>query len=165
MRGRALLLLATLLSTGVSAATVRNGASLSVDGTTYVLWGIEAPALAQTCARDWPAGQEAARALEDLIRDKDVVCDLRDKDRAGRQTALCRADGVDLAEAMVKSGMAWAKLGVTRGYIQQEARAAAGYLGVHGRRCQQPEAWRAKHASPEFQRDESGASGATNETD
>ena len=67
---------------------------------------------------------------------------------------MCTADGVDLGEALVRQGMAWARLGVPRGYVVQEAQAASRFLGVHNHHCEQPDIWRSKNAR--FQRDETG---------
>ena len=54
--------------------------------------------------------------------------------------------------------MAWAKLGVSHGYVVQEAQAASRFLGVHNHHCEQPDIWRSKNQ--QFQRGEgSGAQG------
>jgi endonuclease YncB( thermonuclease family) len=150
------LLAATVLSPSPSASAiaVSDAGGVTVDGTTYSLWGIEAPAPAQTCSGGWPAGQMYERALAELMEGKTVTCEVRDKDRSGRTTAVCRANGVDLGEALVRQGMAWAKLGVPHGYVVQEAQAASRILGVHNRHCEQPDIWRSKNE--QFQRDEAG---------
>jgi endonuclease YncB( thermonuclease family) len=150
-----LFLLATaLLTPPASAATVSSAGSVTVDGTTYTLWGIESPEPAQTCFAGWPAGQLAEQALAELTEGKTVTCEARDKDRMGRTVAVCRADGVDLGEALVSQGMAWAKLGISHGYVVQEAQAASRYVGLHSHRCEQPDIWRSRNS--QFQRDEAG---------
>jgi endonuclease YncB( thermonuclease family) len=152
------LLVTALLAPPASAAPVSDAGSVTVDGTTYTLWGIASPALAQTCSAGWPAGELAQQALAELTRGKTVTCEARDKDRSGRTVAVCKADGVDLGEALVRQGMAWAKLGVSHGYVVQEAQSASRFLGVHNHRCEQPEIWRSKNA--QFRRDEGGSSGS-----
>ena len=91
-----------------------------------------------------------------MVDGKTVTCEARDKDRSGRTVAVCKADGVDLGGALVREGMAWAKLGVSHGYVVQEAQAASRFLGVHDHHCEQPDIWRSKNQ--QFQRGEgSGA--------
>ena len=148
------LLVAAILAPPASATPVSSAGSVAVGGTTYALWGIEAPEPAQTCANGWPAGRLAERALAELTEGKTVTCEPRDKDRAGRTAAVCTADGLDLGEAMVRQGMAWSRLGVAHGYVVQEAQAASRYLGVHNHHCEQPTVWRSKNM--QFQRDEAG---------
>lgn len=155
MNIRLSLLVAATLAASVSAATVSDAGSLTVDGTTYALWGIESPAPAQTCSRGWPAGQLAEQALAQLVEGKTVTCEARDKDRAGRTVAVCTADGVDVGQALVREGMAWAKLGVSHGYVVQEAQSASRFLGVHNHHCEQPALWRSRNE--QFQRNEGGS--------
>ena len=158
MNIRLSLLVAATLAPSASAATVPGAGSVTLDGMTYGLWGIEAPAAAQTCSGGWPAGQLAEQALERLVEDKTVTCEVRDKDRLGRTVAVCKADGVDLGEAMVREGMAWSKLGMSHGYVVQETQAASRFLGVHNHHCEQPDIWRSRNR--QFQRTEGGGSGS-----
>jgi endonuclease YncB( thermonuclease family) len=156
MKIRFSLLVAATLAPSASAATVPGAGSITFDGTTYGLWGIDSPAPTQTCGGGWPAGQLAEQALTRLVEGKTVICEARDKDRLGRTLAVCKADGVDLGEALVREGMAWAKLGVSHGYVVQEAQSASRFLGVHNHHCEQPDIWRSKNA--QFQRNEGGGS-------
>lgn len=158
MNIRLSLLVAATLAPSASAATVPGAGSVTIDGMTYGLWGIESPAPAQTCSGGWPAGRLAEQALGRLIEGKTVACEARDKDRLGRTVAVCKADGVDLGETLVRQGMAWARLGVAHGYVVQEAQAASRFLGVHNHHCEQPDTWRSKNA--QFQRNEGGGSGS-----
>jgi endonuclease YncB( thermonuclease family) len=151
------LLLALLVCVAPAAGqTPADDGLLSVDGTSYSLWGIEIPPRAQTCGRGWPAGEEAARALAQLTDGKALACEPRGKDRSGHPAAVCRADGVDVGAEMVRAGLAWARLGIAKGYVLDEARAAALYLGVHGHRCLQPDVWRTKNEDQQFERREGG---------
>lgn len=158
MNIRLSLLVAATLVPSASAATVPGAGSVTIDGMTYGLWGIDAPAPAQTCSGGWPAGRLAEQALARLVEDKTVTCEARDKDRLGRTVAVCKADGVDLGEALVREGMAWSKLGMSHGYVVQEAQAASRFLGVHNHHCEQPDIWRSKNR--QFQRSEGGGSGS-----
>jgi endonuclease YncB( thermonuclease family) len=148
-------LLALLLFAAPAPAQSRSDTVLlTVDGTSYSLWGIEIPPRAQTCGQGWPAGEEAARTLAQLTEGKALACEPRGKDRSGHLMAVCRADGADVGAEMVRTGMAWARLGIAKGYVLQEAKAASAYVGVHGHRCQQPDVWRAKNEDRQFQRQE-----------
>jgi endonuclease YncB( thermonuclease family) len=125
----------------VAAQTVVDGDTIRLDGTTYRLYGIDAPEMDQTCG-DWPAGVIATRALEMLIKGKTVVCEPRRIDHHGRTVAKCLADGEDLGRAMVKLGMAWAFTRYSLDYAEAEEKAKAKGLGVHAKVCELPWEWR-----------------------
>lgn len=57
---------------------------------------------------DWLCGQEAGKALRELVRRQDVICEAKDVDRYGRVVAVCKAGGQDINAAMVASGLALA---------------------------------------------------------
>jgi endonuclease YncB( thermonuclease family) len=99
------------------SARVIDGDTLKVDGTTYRLWGIDAPEEHQSCADDWPAGRTATEHLPALIGDRHVTCESRTLDRYGRTVAICRADGRDLGADMVADGHAWAFVRYSRDYV------------------------------------------------
>ena len=126
------------------AQTVVDGDTIKLDGTTWRLWGIDAPEMQQTCADGWAAGIEAKRALEALMAEREVACESRGHDRYGRTIGLCRADGQDLGAAMVSAGMAWAFIRYSRDYVVQESAAVAANLGVHALRCIPAWEWRAQ---------------------
>ncbi len=147
--------MALILSSAPYAAaqTVVDGNTVELDGRTYRLWGMDAPSLDQTCAYGWPAGQEAMKALTLVIAGKKVECAEKGHDRDGRTLARCTADGADIASAMVRAGMAWADLPVSRAYIVEEAKAAADFRGVHAHHCKTAWDWRARRRpEPQFQR-------------
>ena len=117
-------------------------------GTTYRLWGIDAPELDQRCYPEgWRAGLEAARALAAMVERWPVTCeaksiDAKSIDAQGRTVALCRAAGRDLGAAMVLAGMALAATGESGGYGELEARAMRARLGMHAHACLAPREWR-----------------------
>jgi endonuclease YncB( thermonuclease family) len=127
-----------------SAQTVTDGDTLKLNGTTYRLWGIDAPESKQACADGWPAGSLATTRLQALISGRSVVCQEKDRDRYGRVVAICRASGEDLGAILVREGLAWAFVRYSRDYVGQEARAKADRLGVHAHDCTAAWEWRAR---------------------
>lgn len=125
-------------------AVAIDGNTIRIDGTTYRLWGIDAPELDQRCyPQGWRAGIEAARALAAMIERRPVICETKVQDAHGRTVALCRAGGRDLGAAMVVSGMALAAAGNGE-YAGQEERAKQARVGVHAHACLAPWEWRAQ---------------------
>jgi endonuclease YncB( thermonuclease family) len=127
----------TTLAMPVAAQTVTTGDTIKLDGTTYRLWGIEAPESKQWCG-EYPAGLISTAMLEMLIKNKTVVCEPKTTDGYGRTLAVCRANGEDLGRTMVQLGMAWAPVRYGRDYVNHEARARAEDLGIHSQKCQPP---------------------------
>lgn len=129
--------------TPASAQTITDGDTIKLNGTTYRLWGIDAPETKQWCG-DYPAGVMATAVLETLIKGRGpVICEPKDTDRYGRTVAICRVDGRDLSKAMVRLGMAWAFTRYSKDYLADEEQARAENLGVHARNCQPAWDWRA----------------------
>lgn len=128
----------------IGAATVLNGKTVQVDGVQIVLWGIETPALAQSCTREgepYPCGKAARRYLIDLTSGLDVACDIV---TAGylRMVGRCHVGDVDLALLMVAAGHAFDRLGPNGPYRQVQTEARAAGKGVWSGRFQRPELWR-----------------------
>lgn len=126
-----------------SAQTVVSGDSLELKGKTYRLYGIDAPDNGQVCPDGWPASYEAEAYLGQLIGGKSVTCVPIGLPRRNETQAVCRADGVDIAAAMVTGGMAYAFVPYSVRYITQEAAAVSANRGVHRHRCLAPWDWRA----------------------
>jgi endonuclease YncB( thermonuclease family) len=62
-------------------------------------------------------------------------------DAYGRTVAICRVNGEDVSEAMVRSGMAYAAY--SHDDLLQEWRAKVDRRGIHARRCASRAHWRA----------------------
>src|SRR5215212_6356801 len=80
-------------------AYVTDGDSLSLQGVTIRLKGIDAPELHQTCTLDGRAygcGETARRALEERIAGRNVQCRIEGRDRYRRSLARCQVDRQDL---------------------------------------------------------------------
>src|SRR5476649_914254 len=57
--------LAALIALPVAAQTVTDGDTIKLNGTTYRLWGIDAPESKQLCADGWPAGRAATTYMRE----------------------------------------------------------------------------------------------------
>lgn len=132
------------LAVPARAQSAVDGDTIKVGGTTYRLWGIDSPETRQQCADGWPAGIEATRAISGLMQGKAIDCQTRGHDRYGRTIGLCRADGRDLGQSMVRAGMALAFTRYSVDYVADEAAAKAALLGVHAHDCIPAWEWRAR---------------------
>jgi endonuclease YncB( thermonuclease family) len=113
---------------------VVDGDTLDVGPTRVRLEGIDAPEIAQTCqtatGESWDCGIAAAAMLRTLAEHKDVACDRTGTDRYRRALATCFADGIDIDEAMVRAGLAWAFVKYSVEYVGVEAEARKEKIGV-----------------------------------
>ncbi|SHM83595.1 thermonuclease family protein [Bradyrhizobium lablabi] len=91
-------------------ATVIDGDTIEIHGQRVRLWGIDAPESDQLCRNDdseqYRCGQKAANDLDTFIAHRPVECVEVDRDRYRRAVAVCAVAGVDLAEWLVKNGLA-----------------------------------------------------------
>jgi endonuclease YncB( thermonuclease family) len=118
---RVLALAVACLSSEVSAnnivgqASVVDGDTLEIHGARIRLWGIDAPESSQLCRGDdslpYRCGAKAANELETFIARRPVSCEPVSRDVYGRTVATCSVSGVDLAEWLVRAGLAlnWPK--------------------------------------------------------
>jgi endonuclease YncB( thermonuclease family) len=129
---------------------VVDGDTLDVGATRVRLEGIDAPEIAQTCqtakGASWDCGIAAAKMLRSLAEDKDLACDRGGTDRYHRTLATCFGDdGIDIDEAMVRAGLAWAYVKYSVAYVGAEAKARRAKIGV----------WQGPAEAPwDFRRDE-----------
>lgn len=136
--------LTLVVASSVAGQTaITDGDTLKIGGTIYRLWGIDAPETKQDC-NGWPAGRLATTRLLALTQGRNVVCEVKDRDRYGRIVAVCRVSGEDLGAIMVREGMAWAFVRYSRDYVGEEAAARAAKVGVHAYQCELPWGWRAR---------------------
>lgn len=91
-------------------ASVIDGDIIDIRGTRIRLFGIDAPESDQTCHDDdgklYRCGQKAADALAAFIASKPVSCLPQNLDRFGRTVATCFVEQVDIADWLVRSGLA-----------------------------------------------------------
>ncbi|NOJ46050.1 thermonuclease family protein [Bradyrhizobium archetypum] len=91
--------------------SVIDGDTLEIHGTRIRLWGIDAPESSQLCRGEdslpYRCGTKAANELDAFIARRPVSCTPVSLDAYGRTVAKCSVDGVDLAEWLVDSGLAF----------------------------------------------------------
>ncbi|RXG97360.1 thermonuclease family protein [Bradyrhizobium zhanjiangense] len=102
---------AALPSDITGQATVIDGDTLEIHGTRIRLWGIDAPESSQLCRGDdsllYRCGAKAANELDRFIAGRAVSCEPVSTDRYGRTVAACSVSDVDLAEWLVRNGLAF----------------------------------------------------------
>lgn len=149
-----------------AAARVMDGDSFRMGSRTIRLAGIDAPELRQTCRTaensEWPCGREARDNLARLIAAEGLHCEQRATDRYRRALAHCRTAAGDVAEAMVRAGLA---LGARDPrfdeYPAAMAEARAARRGLWQGDHQHPADWHAAH--PRQPRRSSGRPSPRNE--
>ena len=126
-------------------AQVIDGDTLEVSGKRVRIYGIDAPEGRQTCRKnqlEWLCGQEAGKALRELIEGARVTCETMDRDRYGRIVGRCIASDIDIGEQMVRNGLALAYRRYSTAYVQAEASAKASRVGIWAGEFVAPWEWR-----------------------
>lgn len=132
------------------AARAMDGDSFRMGGRTIRLAGIDAPELRQTCRTaergEWQCGREARDALTRLIAAGGLQCEAQATDRYRRALAHCRTGAGNVAEAMVRAGLA---LGARDPrfdeYPAAMAEARSARRGIWQGEHQHPAEWRTAH--------------------
>lgn len=108
-----------LILVGLSAARAEGPDIRVIDGDTfeatggdgqrhrYRLWGIDAPEIGEVCGDGWQAGRQASQGLALLLSNENMTCLDLGRDRYDRVITKCWVEGHDVAELMVKQGLAW----------------------------------------------------------
>jgi endonuclease YncB( thermonuclease family) len=126
-------------------ATVIDGDTLEIHGTKIRLLGIDAVEAPQKCGSgsdQWPCGRRAAFALSDLIGEKPLRCEPRDRDRYGRTVAMCFLSELDVNEWMVRQGWAVAYARYSTAYVEVEATARAARRNIWSGEFTRPDEYR-----------------------
>ena len=91
-------------------ASVIDGDTLEIHGTRIRLWGIDAPESSQLCRGEdslqYRCGANAANELDTFIARRPVDCSPVSLDQYRRTVARCSIEGVDVAEWLVRNGLA-----------------------------------------------------------
>ena len=131
-------------------ATVVDGSTIAVGGSTFRLADTVAPGRGQVCDKDgshWPCGQVAVEALQQLIAGRTVKCDALGQDLDGVAVAVCYAGDEELNRDMIASGMAIVHWQVGLDYAEIQSIAKAAHLGLWAARFDDPWEWRLKHTA------------------
>lgn len=133
-----------------TAERVADGDTLDIAGQRIRLTGIDAPEWDQTCTTadgsTWACGQAATDRLRQLVRGTQITCEPQGHDRYGRLLARCRVGTTDLAETIVRDGLAIA----TDRYKPAENEARSARRGL----------WQGPFATPAEWREETGRTAA-----
>jgi len=148
----ALLLPAAVMAgeTVSGSATIIDGSTLEVGGTTFRLADTVAPGREQVCHKEneaWPCGQSAVNTLQRLIAGRTVKCDALERDLDGFPLAVCYAGDDELNRAMIASGMAVVHWQVGLAYAEIQSVAKAAQLGLWSSTFVDPTEWRHAHAA------------------
>ena len=131
----------------IGIASVVDGDGINMGAIRVRLHGIDAPEADQVCnaasGGTWRCGEAATSRLEALADNREVHCVALDQDGYGRIIAVCDADGVNLNEAMMRDGLAWAFRRYSEDYTDLELDAQTAGLGVWQAETQPPWEWRA----------------------
>lgn len=121
---------------------VIDGDTIDVGDVRVRLHGIDAPENGQTCTNVngvvWDCGRWVTQEARARWQGAHARCETRDIDRFGRTVALCRIDGVDIAQELVRDGLALAYRHFSMAYDQDERSAALAGRGLHAHRMARP---------------------------
>ena len=87
-------------------AHVLDGDTIAVGGIHVRLKGVAAPEVAHFGEPGEAGGEEAKTFMVELVEGETVVCDLTQERTHGRRVGWCYRDGQDVAEALIRAGLA-----------------------------------------------------------
>jgi endonuclease YncB( thermonuclease family) len=130
-------------------ARVVDGDSLEIGRTRIRLFGIDAPEGRQDCrdAQDktYRCGTAARRELASLIGSRDVSCTPVGQSH-DRRVAVCKVEGRDLSESMIRKGFAVELRQHSKGrYAAAEREAREAKRGLWAGSFERPGDWRHQH--------------------
>jgi endonuclease YncB( thermonuclease family) len=138
-------------------AEIIDARSLSVAGTTIVLWEMDAPARAQRCLRNdlpWECGEAAANHLEDIVRDGELECEIKQPAADGEPpSARCYLGYSDIAAALIDRGYATALEVWKSPYKQNHRESRGANRGIFSGLFMPPAQWREGRRMPGLEAD------------
>jgi endonuclease YncB( thermonuclease family) len=121
---------------------VADGDTIEIAGQRIRLVGLDAPEWDQTCTNadgdTWSCGAAAADRMRQLVRGEMLSCAPEGHDRYGRLLAACTNGAGDIAQMLVRDGLAIA----TDRYFGAEAEAREARRGLWQGKFVTPAAWR-----------------------
>ncbi len=130
---------------------VIDGDTFDLGGTRIRLHGIDALEARQTCETEggqpWACGDWTTREVRDRYQGAEAQCEELDRDRYERIVARCRIDGVDVGQALVQDGLAFAYRKYSMDYDLDEKAAFVEARGIHGFKTMSPARYRVTRRS------------------
>jgi endonuclease YncB( thermonuclease family) len=132
----------------IGQASVIDGDTLEIDGTRIRVFGIDAPESDQLCRDEdsnlYRCGQKASNALFDFIARRSVNCVEVDRDRYKRAVSVCTVGETDIADWLVRNGLALDWPQYSKGdYAAAEAEAKREQRGMWSGSFKEPWTYRA----------------------
>ena len=94
----------------IGQASIVDGDTLEIHGARVRIFGIDAPEADQLCRNEeselYRCGQKASNLLFDDIDRRPVECIEVDRDRYKRAVSVCTVAGTDIADWLVRNGLA-----------------------------------------------------------
>jgi endonuclease YncB( thermonuclease family) len=132
----------------IGQASVIDGDTIEIHGARVRIFGIDAPESDQLChdARSYQyrCGQKASNALFDFVGHRLVECVEVDRDRYKRAVSVCTVGGTDIADWLVRNGLAldWPQYS-KGGYAAAQAEAKREQRGMWAGNFKEPWNYRA----------------------
>ncbi|MCC5973075.1 MAG: thermonuclease family protein [Rubellimicrobium sp.] len=139
--------------TGVVQVTDGDSIRLEGHATRIRLFGIDAPEGEQTCRNahgaDWACGGWVTLQVRARFEGASATCERRDTDRFGRMVAVCRVDGRDMNEEIVREGWAVAYRQFSSDYVGAETAARSAGAGLWSHEFIEPAVFRREGSVPQ----------------
>ena len=132
----------------IGQASVIDGDTVEIHRTRIRLWGIDAPESDQFCRDEdghlYRCGQKTSNALFDFIARHPVECVEVDRDRYKRAVSVCTVGGADIADWLVRNGLALDWPQYSKGdYAAAQAEAKREHRGMWAGSFKEPWTYRA----------------------
>ena len=104
-------------------ARIIDGDTIHIEKNKIRLYGIDAPEINQTCTINkiiWECGIESSQALESIVSEEEVRCEIVDIDQYKRFVAICFVKNINLSQHMVQNGWAVAYRYYSDDFINDE---------------------------------------------
>jgi endonuclease YncB( thermonuclease family) len=127
----------------IGLASVIEGDTVEIHGTRIRVFGIDAPGSDQLCRNEeselYRCGQKASNALFDFIARRPLECVEVDRDRYNRSVAVCSVGATDIADWLVRNGLALDWPQYSKGdYADAKAEAKREQRGMWGGSFKEP---------------------------
>ena len=122
-------------------AKIIDGDTIHIGKNKIRLYGIDAPEINQTCTIEkiiWECGVDSSQALDSIISENEVQCEIMDIDRYRRFIAICFVKNINLSQYMVQNGWAIAYRYYSDDFINDEKIAINKKIGIWQGKFQEP---------------------------